>query len=52
MVSPSLRKKVTNYDFYSVVQKQDCFGYDQRVVEQILQSLVIKFEKPGERIIR
>lgn len=28
MVSPSLRMKVTNYDFYSVVQKQDVFGYD------------------------
>lgn len=28
MISPSLRMKVTNYDFYSVVQKQDVFGYD------------------------
>jgi hypothetical protein len=51
MVSPSLRMKVTNYDFYAVVQKQDIFGFDQRIVDKVLVCLKIKFEKPGERVI-
>jgi len=37
VISPSLRGQVINYDFFDLVQQQDTFGYDQRVVDMILE---------------
>lgn len=51
-ISPSLKAKVVNHDFYEVVQKQKVFGYDQRILDQVLRRLEIDFGKPGSFVIR
>ena len=50
VISPSLRGQVINYDFYDLVQRQDTFGYDQRVVDMILERMSVIFQKPGEMV--
>jgi hypothetical protein len=52
MISPSLRSKVVNFDFYTVIQKHDIFKFDQRVVDKILEHLQIKFQSPGECVLK
>lgn len=51
VLSPSLRLKVLNHEFYECVWLQECFTWNQDVVDFILECLTLEPQFPGSKPI-
>lgn len=51
LLSPSLMHEVINFDFYHVIQAQECFAFDKNVLTMVLHNLKLVFEFPGSVLI-
>lgn len=46
-ISPSLKQKVIEYEFYDVVWQQRVFRYEQKVTDAVVSLLLVNFQFPG-----
>lgn len=51
-ISPSLRSQVIEIDFYHIVWQQQCFQFDKRVLDLVLQEMELQLTHPGDVTIR
>jgi len=50
LLSPSIKAKVINHDFKEIVQAQEVFGHDPKLLEMVLGCLTIHLFKPEVKI--